>query len=342
MQASGMLLASFTIAATFANVGSAIAQQTITIVVGFSSGGNYDIHIRTFARHLGRHLPGNPTVVVQNMAGAGSLRATNFLYNMAPKDGTTMGTFARGMAMQPLLDDKGTQFDARKFNWIGSFGSEVSIALAWHSRPFKTIDDARQREMILAGTGTGGDSVIFPHVLNSVLGTKFKVVTGYPGSNDYLLAVERGEADGTAGVSWSFLTAARPDWISGKKINVIVQLATRKHRDLGNVPLVMEFAKTASDKGVLELILARQEMAWPLVAPPSVPAERVQILRRAFDAVVRDPDYIADARRQSLDPDPVSGEDIATLIDKIYASPPDVIAHARAAVEGGKKITGHK
>ena len=213
MQASGMLLASFTIAATFANVGSAIAQQTITIVVGFPSGGNYDIHMRTFARHLGRHLPGNPTIVVQNMAGAGSLRATNFLYNMAPKDGTTMGTFARGMAMQPLLDDKGIQFDARKFNWIGSFGSEVSIALSWHSRPFKTIDDARQREMILAGTGTGGDSVIFPHVLNSVLGTKFKVVTGYPGAVDYLLAVERGEADGTAGVSWGVLTAAKPDWI---------------------------------------------------------------------------------------------------------------------------------
>jgi tripartite-type tricarboxylate transporter receptor subunit TctC len=336
MRTRRMLLASFAIAAAFANIGSATAQQTTTIVVGFPPGGNYDVYMRTFARHLGKYLPENPTVVVQNMAGAGSLRAANFLYKVAPKDGTAIGTFARGLAMQPLLDDKGIQFDARKFNWIGSLSPEVGIALSWHSRPFKTIDDTRQREMIVAATGSGGDSVIFPYVLNSILGTKFKVVTGYPGSTDYLLAVERGEADGIAGVSWSFVTAAKPDWISGKKINVIVQLATRKHRDLGNVPLVMEFAKTASDKGVMELILARQEMAWPLVAPPGVPAERVQILRRAFDAVVRDPDYIADARRQSLDPDPVTGENIAALIDRIYASPPDVIAQARVAVEGGK------
>ena len=181
--------------------------------------------MRTFARHLGKHLSGNPTIVPQNMAGAGSLRAANFLYNLAPKDGTTIGMFARGLATQPLLDGKGIQYDARKFNWIGSFSSDVSIALSWHS-----------------------------------------------------------------------------DWIREKKINVMVQLGTKKHPDLGDAPLVMDFAKNASDKRVLELIFSRQEMAYPIVAPPGVPTDRVRMLRQAFDAVVRDPEYLADARRQSLDP----------------------------------------
>ena len=197
-----------------------VAAQTVNLVVGYPPGASYDIYMRTLARHLGKHLPGNPTVVPQNMAGAGSLRAANFLFNTAPKDGNTIGMFARGLAMQPLLDATGIQYDARKFNWIGSLTSDVSMVLSWHTRPFKTLDDARQREMIVAGTGSGADSVIFPYILNGVLGTKFKVVTGYPGATDFLLAVERGEADGTAGVSWSSITAGRPEWITGKRINV--------------------------------------------------------------------------------------------------------------------------
>jgi tripartite-type tricarboxylate transporter receptor subunit TctC len=318
------------------------AAQTTTIIVGYPPGAGYDIHMRTFARHLSKHLPGKPTIVPQNMAGAGSLRAANLLYNAAPKDGTTIGMFARGLAMQPLLDDKGIQFDARKFNWIGSLSSEVSIALSWHSKPFKTIDDVRQRDMIVAASGSGADTVIFPYILNGVLGTKFKVVTGYPGAADSILAVERGEADGIVGISWTTLTAGKLDWIRDKKINLMAQLATKKNPDLGNVPLVTEFAKNASDKGVLELIFARQEMAYPIVAPPGVPAERVQVLRHAFEAVVRDPEYLADARRQSLDSDPVRGAEIATLIDRIYASPRDVIARAKVAIEEGQKITTNK
>src|SRR6476620_10846609 len=202
---------------------SAGAQQT-TMVVGYSPGATYDIYTRTFARHLGRYLPGKPAVVVQNMAGAGSLRSANFIYNQAPKDGTTIGMFARGLAMQPLLDMTGIQYEARKFNWIGSISSDVSLVLSWHNRPFKTIDDLRQREMVVAGTGSGADSVIFPYILNGVLGTKMKIVTGYPGAADFLLAVERGEADGTAGVAWSGILASRAEWITQKRINVIVQL----------------------------------------------------------------------------------------------------------------------
>jgi tripartite-type tricarboxylate transporter receptor subunit TctC len=318
------------------------SAQTTTVVIGYPSGASYDIYARTFARHLGKHLPGKPTVIPQNMAGAGSLRAANFLYNAAPKDGSTIGMFARGLAMQPLLDDLGVQYDARKFNWIGSLTSEVSIVLSWHSKPFTTLDDAKNREMIVAASGSGADSVIFPYILNGVLGTRFKVVTGYPGNADMLLAVERGEADGNAGTSWSGLTSFKPDWIRDKKINVMVQLGSRKHPDLAHVPLVIDLAKNASDRGILELIFARQQMAYPVVAPPGVPAQRVQALRQAFDAVLKDPDYLADSRRQNLESDPASGAEIAAVVDKMYASAPEVIVRARAAMEEGKKITTNK
>src|SRR5262245_29054894 len=318
------------------------SAETVNVLVGFPPGAAYDIYMRTLARHLSKHLPGHPNVIAQNMAGAGSLRAANFLYNAAPKDGSTIGMFARGMAMQPLLDDQGVQYDARKFNWLGSLGTDVSMVLSWHTRPFKTIDDVRQKEMIVAATGSGADSVIFPYILNGVLGTKFKVVTGYPGANDFLLAVERGEADGTAGVSWSSIIAGRPEWIRDHKVNILVQLGLKKNPELGAAPLVLELAKNSSDKGVLELIFARQEMAYPVVAPPGTPAERVEVLRQAFDATMKDPDYLADARKQTLETDAVKGADIAALVNRLYASPPEVIARAKQAMEDGKKVTVSK
>jgi len=322
--------------------GDEASAQAVNVVVGYPPGAAYDIYMRTFARHLGKHLPAHPSVIPQNMAGAGSLRAANFLYNAASRDGLTIGMFARGLAMQPLLDEQGIQYDARKFNWIGSLGTDVSMVLAWHNKPFKTLDDVRQKEMIVAATGSGADSVIFPYILNGVLGTKFRVVTGYPGANDFLLAVERGEADGTAGVSWSSIIAGKPEWVREHKINILVQLGTRKHPDLGAARLVTEYAKNASDLGVLELIFARQEMAYPVVAPPGIAAERVQLLRQAFDAVMTDPEYLADARRQTLETDAVKGADIAALVERLYASPPEVIARARQAMEDGKKITVSK
>jgi tripartite-type tricarboxylate transporter receptor subunit TctC len=317
---------------------SAGAQQ-MTMVVGFSPGATYDIYTRTFARHLGKHLPGKPNVVVQNMTGAGTLRSANFIYNQAPKDGTTIGMFARGLAMQPLLDMTGIQFEARKFNWIGSMSSDVSLVLSWHTRPFKTIDDLRKSEMVVAGTGSGADSVIFPYILNGVLGTKMKVVTGYPGAADFLLAVERQEADGTAGVSWSGIRASRPEWITKKQINVIVQLGLKRHPGMDPAPLVTDFAKNDSDRGVLELIFARQDMAYPIVAPPGTPPERVKVLRQAFEAVMKDPEFLADAKKQNLETAFMRGEEIERLIDRIFASPPDIIARAVSAIEAGKSVT---
>jgi len=320
---------------------SAGAQQT-TIVVGYSAGASYDIYARNFARHLGKHLPGNPSVVVQNMTGAGSLRSANFIFNQAPKDGFTVGVFARGLAMQPLLDPTGIQFDPLKFNWVGSLSSDVSLVLSWHTRPFKTIEDLRKSEMVVAGTGSGADSVIFPYILNGVLGTKMKIVTGYPGAADFLLAVERQEADGTAGVSWSGLNASRPDWISKKLINVIVQLGLKKHPGMGSAPLVMEFAKNDSDRGVLELIFARQDMGYPVVAPPGVPPERMAVLRKAFEATMRDPEYLADGKKQHLEAEFMRGTEIEALIKRVNASPPEVIARAVKAIEAGKGVTTDK
>ena len=313
--------------------------QTVTMVVGYSPGATYDIYTRNFARHLGKHLPGNPNVIVQNMAGAGSLRSANFVFTTAPKDGTTLGVFARGLAMQPLLDNTGVQYDPLKFNWIGSLSADVSLVLSWHTRPFKTLEDLRTREMVVAGTGSGADSVIFPYILNGVLGTKMKVVTGYPGAADFLLAVERQEADGTAGVSWSGLNASKPEWISKKQINVIVQLGLKKHPGMNPAPLVMEFAKNDSDRGVLELIFSRQDMGYPVVAPPGTPPERVAVLRKAFEAVLRDPEYIADAKKQHLEVDFMRGEEIEALNKRIMASPPEVIERARKAIEAGKGVT---
>ena len=312
------------------------------MVVGYSPGATYDIYTRTFARHLGKHLPGKPNVIVQNMAGAGSLRSANFIFNTAPKDGSTIGMFARGLAMQPLLDMTGIQYEARKFNWIGSISSDVSLVLSWHTRPFKTIDDVRKGEMVVAGTGSGADSVIFPYILNGVLGTKMKVVTGYPGAADFLLAVERQEADGTAGVSWSGLNASKPEWIANKRINVIVQLGLKRHPGMDPAPLVIDFAKNDSDRGVLELIFARQDMAYPIVAPPGTPADRVAELRKAFEAVLKDPEYLADAKKQHLESASMSGEEIEKLIDRIFASPPEVITRAQKAIEAGKGVTTDK
>lgn len=331
------------IALLAATLASASAEaQPVTVVVGYSPGATYDIYTRNFARHLGKHLPGNPNVIVQNMAGAGSLRSANFVFNQAPKDGTTLGVFARGLAMQPLLDNTGVQYDPLKFNWIGSLSADVSLVLSWHTKPFKTIDDLRAREMVVAGTGSGADSVIFPYILNGVLGTKMKVVTGYPGAADFLLAVERQEADGTAGVSWSGVNASKPEWISKKLINVIVQLGLKKHPGMNPAPLVMEFAKNDSDRGVLELIFSRQDMGYPVVAPPGTPAERVAVLRKAFEAVMRDPEYLADAKKQHLESEFMRGEEVEALIKRVMASSPEVFERARKAIEAGKGMTLEK
>ena len=307
--------------------------NSVTMVVGYSPGAAYDLYARIVAQYLGKYIPGQPKVIVQNMPGAGSMNSVNYLYSIAKKDGSQIGAFARGIAMQPLLDKTGVKFDSTKLTWIGSPSSEVSVVLSWYKTPFKTLDDVKKAEMTVGVSGTGADSAIFPKVLNAVLGTKFKLVTGYPGNSEMLLAVERGEVDGNGGTSWATLAGSKREWIEQHKVNLLAQIGLKKHPALPNVPLAVDLAPTPADRQVLELIAARQEMAYPIAAPPGIPPERAEALRHAFDEMVKDPDFIALAKKQGFEVDPVSGVELGKLVERIFASPPDVVARARAAVD---------
>ena len=263
---------------------SASAQQqpsfyegkNINMYIGYSAGGGYDVYARMVARHMARHVPGVGEVIPNNMPGAGSLRMTNWLFNVAPKDGTAIGAPGRGAAFEPLLVGEGTQFDASKFNWLGSANNEVSVCVAWHTSGVRTLDDARRKELVVGGTGGSADTDQFPKVLNEVIGTKMKLVTGYPGGNDINLAMERNEVQGRCGWSWSSVVSTRANWLKEGKVNVLVQLSMKKHEDLPNVPLVLDLASNQEERQILRLVFARQAMGRPYMAPPDVPADRVK------------------------------------------------------------------
>ncbi|MGH9460670.1 MAG: Bug family tripartite tricarboxylate transporter substrate binding protein [Vicinamibacteria bacterium] len=312
--------------------------KQVRVLIGYSAGGGYDTYARILARHIGKHIPGNPTVVPQNMPGAGSLTLTNFLYNVAPKDGTVLGTIARGMAMEPLLGGDGTQFDATKFSWIGSLNHEVSICVSWYTSKVKTVEDLRTTELIVGGTGSGADTDTFPIVMSNLLDAKIKLISGYPGGNDILLAMERGEVDGRCGWSWSSVVAGHSDWLTEKKINILVQMALQKHPDLPNVPLVLDLADSDEESMAMELIFARQVMGRPFVAPPGVPAERREALRQAFLDMVEDPEFKADVQKMDLELNPVSGAEIERVIARIYASSPTAIRLASDAIKKTDRI----
>jgi tripartite-type tricarboxylate transporter receptor subunit TctC len=313
--------------------------QTLTIYVGYSPGGGYDLYARTVGRHLGEHIPGNPSVIVSNVPGAGSLLLANQIYNTLPQDGSAIGVIARGMPMEPLLGSSEAQFDARAFNYIGSANNEVSICVSWHTSPIKKWEDLKTTEMVVGGTGEGADTDTFPKVMNNILHTKMKLVTGYPGGNDILLAMERGEVDGRCGYSWSSAKAAKADWLAEGKMNILIQMSTEKHADLPDVPLIMDAAANDADRAALQLIFARQEFGRPFVAPPNVPADRVEALRKALMDTMEDPEFLAEAKKQDLEVNPIGGERMAELIEQIYQAPPDVVKLARAAIEGTIETT---
>ena len=312
-------------AALFAT-GAAMAQEKpFNVYIGYSAGGGYDVYGRMLARHINRHLPGNPTVVVNNMPGAGSMRLANWLYNVAPKDGNVIGTFARGIAFDTLLGQPGAQFDATKFNWIGSANDEVSVCVAWHTSGVTKFDQVLEKELVVGGTGGSADTDQFPKVFNSVLGAKMKIVAGYPGGNDINLAMERGEVSGRCGWSWSSVVSTQPGWLKEKKINVLVQLSLEKHPDLPDVPIITEFAKDDITRGVFKLVFARQVMGRPFAAPPGIPADRVAVIRKAFMETLKDPQLLAEAEKAQLEITPVSGEAVQKLVEEAYAMPPEVV-----------------
>ena len=304
--------------------------RTIELDIGLSVGGGYDAYARMLARTMGKYIPGNPAIVPKNMEGAGSMRLANYLYNAAPRDGTTFGTINRGTPFEPLLGNKGAQFDASRFAWIGSTNNEVSVCVAWHNSGVVSFEDARQRELVVGATGPSADTYQFPKITNAVLGTKFKIVTGYPGGNDIDLAMERGEVAGRCGWSWTSVKALHQSWVDRRDINILYQMGLSKHRDLPDVPLIVDLARTDEERAILRLIFARQVMAWPFLAPPGTPGERVDVLRKAFLLTMQDRDFLAEADKAGLEITPVAGEDIQKLVQQVYATPAGI---ARKAAE---------
>jgi tripartite-type tricarboxylate transporter receptor subunit TctC len=311
--------------------------KTITLLIGYTSGGGYDLYARVLSRHMGRHVPGNPAIVPQNMPGAGSLRVAGFLYTAAPKDGTAIGMFGRGIAIEPLIGASGAQFDARRFTWLGSGSDQVSLCASWHTSRVKTWDDMLRTPFTVGGEGPGSDPDMFAIMLKNLLGAKLKLVSGYPGGPEINLAIERGEVDARCGWSWSSIKITKPDWLAEKKINLLLQMALKKSPELPNVPLVMDQARGERERLILRLMLSRQAMGWPFIAPPDLPPERAAALRKAFDDTMKDPEFLAEAKQRLLDVNPMRGAEIDKLVGELYATPPDVIAATKAVIaEGGK------
>lgn len=303
--------------------------KSVDIIVGYETGGGYDVYARLLARHMGRHLPGQPGVVVKNMPGAVSRAAGNYIASVAAKDGMAIATIARGLPQDELLGAPGIRFRSADFLWLGSMNNEVSVGVAWQTSSVKTIKEAMQREMMV---GAIADSLVFPTITNAVLGTKFKIITGYRSGGELSLAMERSELEGRMGWSWSSIQSTHPDWIRDKHIINLVQFSTSKHADLPNVPLVTELAKNPEDRALLELVFARQVMGRPFLAPGGMSKDVNDALRNAFDASMKDPLLLADASKVKLEINPVSGTDVQALVAQMFRAPASVVARAKELV----------
>jgi tripartite-type tricarboxylate transporter receptor subunit TctC len=306
--------------------------KNINLYIGYSVGGGYDLYGRLVARHLGRHIPGRPNIVPQNMTGAGSLRAAQFIYTAAPKDGSAIGTFGRTIATTPLLTPANAQFDGTKFTWLGSVTNEVSTCVTWHTAKAKTWKDFLTAEVTLGGEGPGADPDVYSLLYKNVFGAKIKLVTGYHGTNDTVLAMERGEVDGLCGISWSTLKSRHQKSMADKKLYVIIQAALKKQPELADVPLATDLTQDREQLQILKLFLASQEMARPFAAPPELPADRKAALVTAFDAMVKDQDFLAEAAKLNMDVNPLAAKAIDQILAELYATPKPVLEKAAQAI----------
>jgi tripartite-type tricarboxylate transporter receptor subunit TctC len=307
-------------------------SHPLSIVIGFPPASAYDLYGRAVGRHIGKHIPGNPSVLPVNKPGASSLTAANYLYSIAPKDGSTIGILSRGAPLDPLLNNPGSKLEPRRFTWLGSVGNDVSVCVAWHSAAVKTWDDLLVKDFVVAAAGLSTDTGAFALVLKNLFGARMKIISGYPGGAEISKAIETGEVDGRCGWSWSGVKASKPDWLAQRKINVLVQLGLQRTADLPSVPLITDLAKTDEQRQILKLVFGPQEFAWPFMAPPDLPADRKQVLRAAFDATLTDPEFLEEARKMALDVSPVSGRAVEALIDELYGTPDDVAAKARRVI----------
>jgi tripartite-type tricarboxylate transporter receptor subunit TctC len=307
------------------------------IAVGGTAGGGIDIGARMMSRFIGKHLPGEPSVQVQLMPGAGGVRLVEHLFQVAPKDGSFIGAFATGPIIEPLISTREVKYKISDFTAIGALEKDVSFCTTWHTSPIKTIADAQKTETTVAGTGAASSTDIFPLALNATLGTKFKLISGYVGTQETIMAIERGETDGRCGWGWSSLRSSKPDWIRDKKLNFLVQLGLEKHPDAMDVPLAIDLIPDQAGKQLMRVLVAPQNITRPYLAPPGIPADRAREVRGAFMAALKDPALVAEFTKvMGEEPTPTSGEDMQKLLNEMYATPPDVVAKLKAILKTDK------
>jgi tripartite-type tricarboxylate transporter receptor subunit TctC len=321
--------------------GAALSQKSvedfyrgkkIDLIIGYSSGGTYDLYARLVARHLGNYIPGKPLIVPRNMPGAGSRAAATWVYNVAPRDGTVLAAVDQSLSLQQAAGDKRIQFDTTKFIYLGNPHSENNTTATWHASGIKTIEDAKRRAVTMGATG-GSTSSQYPKAMNALLGTKFRIILGYPGGNDINLAMERGEVDGRGSNSWASWKTTRAHWLAEKKINILVQIGLKKAADLPDVPLLMDLAANDNDRTLLRLLSASTHIGRPIFTTPETPPERIKALRDAFDVMVRDPAFLEQARRENFEIDAVSGEVLQGLVAEIVAMPKEQSERLKAILE---------
>ena len=300
------------------------AGKQITLIVGAGIGGGYDHQARLVARHLGRFIPGHPGIIVQNMPAAGGMAATNYLFTTAPKDGVAIALVQRGMLLAKLTYPEGVRFDIEKFHWLSSLNSETAVTLAWNeTTTHRTAKDLFEKELIVGGI-VGVDPETTPKLYNSLIGTKFKVVNGYNSTAEIALAIERGELQGIGDFSWSSVKAVRPNWLSEKKVTLLMQGALKNEPELGDLPSALDFVKNDADRKVMQLHFTQKLAARPIIAPPGMPAERVAALRAALDALGKDKEFLADAEKSKQEVAFVPGEEVEKVVSLIVATPPDI------------------
>lgn len=307
-------------------------DKTITITVSTGEGGTYSLLARLVARHMSRHIPGGPNIVAQNMPGGGHMLATNYLYNVAPKDGTAIGTVNQTVVSHQVLDGKGVRYESDKFNWLGGFGSGNAVLAVWHTAGVKSFEDLRTREITTGATGEGSSAYQYPLVMNRVLGTKLKIIKGYKSVPEVELAMTRGEVQARAGGYLSY-TVSHQDWLDEKKLVFPVQIGAKREKDLPDVPLWSEVATTDEQRQILNLVAVPLSLGRPFLAPPNVPAERVALLRSALAKTSADAEFVADAGKQNLDIDPMSAEEVIALVKNTVSASPEVVAKAKVAMD---------
>jgi tripartite-type tricarboxylate transporter receptor subunit TctC len=308
--------------------------KSISLVIATAPGGDYDLRARLLSRHLGRHIPGSPTIVPRNMPGGVGIQAMNFMANVAPKDGTTIHAIMQNMSTHQALGGTGVEFDTRKFFWIGNTTDTPNVINSWHNTGIKTIQDVMTQELVVGAPGQATNSVYYPKALNELAGTKFRIVSGYPGGNDVNLAMERGEVGGRGSNSWASWKATKPDWLRDKKIFILVQFALKRDPELADIPTAIELTKKEDDKAVMTFLSADIPISRAYVTTPGAPAERVNALRRAFDATMKDPEFVAEAKKLNMDMRPSTGEEAQRYSDLIANTPAPILARAKAIIEG--------